>query len=232
MARGFSLRSAPRRVLLLALVLGLLAVESPVAAQELALPDSTILVIDPGQLFAKSQFGQRVSDEIESQGIVLAEENRRIEAELAAEEKQLTEERPTMTPSEFRQVADAFDAKVRKIRSTQDAKADALNQEGGAAERRFLSVARPVLEELMLEAGASVLLDSRMVLLSAGVIDVTDEAVEQINLAIGDGSALDPQRQDDPASELTPDPAPEETVPDALPEPDPLPEDMSPTSQD
>ena len=219
MARGFSLRSAPRGLWVLALVLGLSAVERRVAAQELGLPNSTILVIDPGQLFAKSQFGQRVGDEIESQGTVLAEENRRIEAELSAEEKQLTEERPKMTPDEFRRVADAFDAKVRKIRSTQEAKADALNQEGDAAERRFLSVARPVLEELMVEAGASVLLDTRTVLLSTGVVDVTDEAVERINLAIGDGGALDPQKQDEPA----PDPAPEQ---------DPGTEDTSPTSQD
>lgn len=215
MARGSVRRSAPRGgwafVLLAAFVLLTGMRASPVASQELGLPDSAILVIDPGRLFAQSQFGQRINASIEQQGAALAEENRRIEAELTAEEKRLTEERPTMTPEAFRAKANAFDAKVREIRSTQDAKIDTLTQESDSAERRFLSVARPVLEELMVESGASVLLDTRSVLLSAGAVDVTREAVNRIDEVIGDGREIDL-----PAPENMPETTPE-TTPGAAP---------------
>lgn len=225
MARGSMRRSAPRGgwALLLVAALGLMAVLRPLAAQELGLPNSIILVIDPGRLFAQSQFGQRISESIENQGADLAEENRRIETELTVEEKQLTKERPTMSPEAFRIKADAFDAKVRQIRSDQEAKANRLAQEGETAERRFLSVARPVLEELMVESGASVLLDTRSVLLSAGSVDVTQEAVRRIDEVIGDGSAINL-----PTPETAPAPAPE-TVPtplvDPVTEPEPAPQD-------
>ena len=214
MARGSATRSALRRLgWAAALTLAGLGPVRPVAAQELGVPNSVILVIDPGRLFAQSKFGQRVGDTIETRGNALAEENRRIEAELAAEEKKLTEERPGMTPEAFRKKADAFDDKVRKTRSAQEAKANALAQESDAAERRFLGVARPVLEELRVESSASVLLDIRAVLLSTGTIDVTDAAVRRIDEAIGDGSALDP-----PVPDPAPEPVPEE-------EPDPQAQD-------
>ena len=223
MTRGSSAGSAPRRPWqrlclglrggLWALALCLPGALSPAGAvaQEMGLVNSPILVVDTGRLFVQSQFGQRVSDEIERRGIALAEENRRIEAELTAEEKTLTQERPGMKPELFRQKADAFDAKVRKTRNTQEAKANALTQEGEAAERRFLNVARPVLEELMVESGAAVLLDTRAVLLSAGSVDVTDEAVARIDATIGDGGAFEQGTPEQPSAQ----------PPEQLPEPTP-----------
>lgn len=184
------------------------AVPMPIAAQGLGLPESAILVIDPNRLFLQSAFGKRVIADIEQEGDTLAEENRRIEGELAEEEKALTEARKGMAPDEFRKQADAFDAKVRQIRSEQEAKAVALVQKRETAERQFLSVARPVLEELMLEARASVMLDTRAVLLSTGVVDVTSEAVRRLDEMIGDGKNLGatPPEQTPAPTEQTPAP--------------------------
>ena len=190
MARGLGIGFAPWRQCILVAVLVLSGWALPASAQDLGVPDSNILVIDPGRLFAQSEFGKRVGAEIDARGTALAEENRRIEAELTAEEKALTEERPTLSPELFREKADAFDEKVRKTRSEQEEKANALARDGNALEQRFLRVARPVLEELMVETGASLLLDTRAVLLSAEQIDVTDEAVRRINAVIGDGSSI------------------------------------------
>lgn len=181
-----------------------LAALAPAMAQDLGLPDSPILVIDPNRLFAETTFGKHVDAQIQDQGNALATENRRIEAELAAEEKALTEERPGMEPQAFRDKADAFDTKVTRIRSEQEAKAQKLAKERDNAQRRFLSVARPVLEELMVESGAAALLDTRSVLLSSKTVDVTDEAVQRIDQAIGTGEGLDPPQ---------PSPAPQPDAP-------------------
>jgi Skp family chaperone for outer membrane proteins len=153
---------------------------------------SPVLVVELDRLFAESAFGLRIAAEIEEEGSQLAAENRRIEAELIAEERQITEQRPGLTPEAFRALADAFDEKVQTFRREQDAKVRAIGQRNEEGQRAFLTAAQPVLQDLMTEAGATVLLDRRVVFLSAPAVDVTDAAIERIDAAIGDGSKPTP----------------------------------------
>jgi Skp family chaperone for outer membrane proteins len=92
-----------------------------------------------------------------------------------------------MDAAEFRVLADEFDTRVRAIRAAQDAKARDLQSQAEAAQQRFFEETIPVLLELVRVRGASVLLDSRTVLLSAGSVDVTDAAIAAINAGLGDG---------------------------------------------
>lgn len=149
---------------------------------------SPILTIDPERVFADSAFGQRTVEEFEARGAELAAENRRIEDDLEAEEQALTEQRPTMEPPAFRKLADAFDEKVQSTRRAQDAKTRDLNQ--AFEERRdvFLTAAAPVLEGLMREAGAAVIMEKRSVFLSSNAIDITGVAIDRLNAVLGDGS--------------------------------------------
>lgn len=153
---------------------------------------SPVLVVELDRLFAESAFGLRIAAEIEEEGSQLAAENRRIEAELIAEERQITEQRPGLTPEAFRALADAFDEKVQTFRREQDAKVRAIGQRNEEGQRAFLMAAQPVLQDLMTEVGATVLLDRRVVFLSAPAVDVTDAAIERIDAAIGDGSKPTP----------------------------------------
>ena len=95
---------------------------SGVAAQEISQSPS-VLTIDPERLFAETSFGRRATQSVEESASELAAENRRIEAELIAEERDLTERRESLSIEEFRKLADAFDEKVDRIRSEQDTKA-------------------------------------------------------------------------------------------------------------
>ena len=185
-------RVAITLVWLVAVLVGLVAppVTSTARAQELGLPQSAILTIATERMFAGSAFGQRIAREIEAQSAILAAENRRIEAELTSEELALTERRPEMEAVAFRELADAFDVKVQQNRATQEAKARALNQIGDAARVKFLQAARPILEALMREAGAGVILERANVFLSANATDITDLAIARIDAAIGDGTDL------------------------------------------
>nr|WP_050927849.1 OmpH family outer membrane protein [Aestuariivita boseongensis] len=163
---------------------------APSAAQQIGTVQSPILTIETDRLFAESDFGERVAQEREAESAVLSAENRRIEAELIEEERDLTDRRAEMEPDAFRTLADAFDAKVQEIRRTQDAKARALNQRGEADRVAFLQAAVPILEQLMLEAGAAVILERGSVFISLNATDVTEAAIARINAAIGDGSDL------------------------------------------
>lgn len=180
-----------------AVMLLMLVMLAPMAsAQQLGLVQSPILTIESDRLFAESAFGKRVAREVEAESAVLAAENRRIEAELTTEEKDLTDRRPTMEPEGFRTLADAFDQKVQAIRRIQDAKGRALSQRQDASQVTFLRAARPILEDLMREAGAAVILERSSVFLSANVSDITDLAITRIDASLGEGPETLPGAQD------------------------------------
>lgn len=171
------------------LALAVMPAPGGMRAQQLGLAQAAILTISAERLFAETAFGRRAAQEIEAESAVLAAENRRIEAELSVEERDLTERRPGMDPEAFRALADAFDEKVQDFRRAQDAKARALGKSNEAAKLEFLKAARPVLEELMRESGAGVILERSSVFLSSNATDVTELAIERIDAAIGDGTA-------------------------------------------
>ncbi len=149
-------------------------------------PGTRVLIIDQDRVVLSSAFGQRVRREVEAEFVALTEENRRIEADLIEEERRLTEQRATMPPEEFRELADAFDARVVTIRAEQDAKTRALSQREDEAFARLLIAAQPVFEALLAEYGAELILDRRVVFFASGRVDITDEAIERINAFLGE----------------------------------------------
>lgn len=149
---------------------------------------SPVLTIDSERLFLQSAFGRRVAQEIEEQGAALTAENRQIETDLEAEERELTDMRATMTPEDFRALANAFDEKVQRIRQAQAAKGRALNQKLDQEREVFLTAAAPVLETLMREADAAVILERRSVFVSASAIEITDDAIALLDETLGSGA--------------------------------------------
>lgn len=146
--------------------------------------ESPVLTIDSDRLFEDSKFGRQTVEDIEQIGAALAAENRQIEEELTVEEKRLTDLRPTMDPAQFRALADAFDAKVQETRRRQDAKSRELNASLESRRVVFLNAAAPVLEQLMREAGAAVVLERRTVFISSNAVDITELAIERLNLVL------------------------------------------------
>ena len=178
----------------------LLCVALPVQAQQdgglsnLGVVQSLILTVAPDALYAQSDFGQRIVREIEAESVEIAAENRRIEAELTAEERELTELRDSLAPTDFRARAEAFDEKVQRLRREQDEKARAVGQRNDEARRALLTAAQPILLQLMIESGAVAVLDRRSVLLSVESVDITDEAIQRVNAEFGAGAAILPLR--------------------------------------
>jgi Skp family chaperone for outer membrane proteins len=155
---------------------------------------SLILTVAPEALYAQSDFGQRIAREIEEESLAIAAENRQIEAELTAEERELTELRDTLAPTEFRARAEAFDEKVQRLRREQDEKARAVGTRNEEARRALLTAAQPILLQLMAESGAVAVLDRRAVLLSVDSVDITEQAIARVNAEFGAGENILPLR--------------------------------------
>lgn len=148
---------------------------------------SAILTLDSDVLYSQSLFGLRVSQELAAEEAVLLAENRRIQAELTEEERELTNQREGMDPKAFRAIADAFDARVVQIRGEQEQKSINIELRRKREEEAFIRAASPILTDLMREAGAQVILERRDVLLSDPSIDITPTAIKRLNQVLGDG---------------------------------------------
>lgn len=163
-----------------------------------ATPVPGILLIDPDRLFSASSYGHRLADELRNQAEDLASENRGIEEELRAEAQSLTERRATMSVSDFRTVADAFDERVQQIRQEQDAKERALSERLTQEREKFVRATQPILFDLMQERGAQMILDGRSVMIRSPSADITEDAIAAVNTAIGDGSELNSDGTQEP----------------------------------
>jgi len=202
-----------RRALAALLILSCLAGVAP--AQESRQPlRSPILTLDQERLFTESKTGRAVLQRLEADSADLAAENRKIEAQLVAEERALTEERSKLAAEEFRAKAEAFDDKVVSIRRAQDAKARTLAQRRDADQQAFYREALPLLAELVRERGAVAVLERGTVILSAEQVDITDAAIALIDARIGPEAEVSDEAErpetppDAPQGDIVPAPAP------------------------
>lgn len=154
---------------------------TPVWAQEV---QSALLTLDQERLFVESAFGRAAIARERAATSELEQENKRIEAELVAEELALTELRKTLPAAEFAARAEAFDLKVEEIRKNQDAKARLLAEAREKDRQEFLRVAVPILGELLNEKQAVAIVDKQMAIISLSAIDVTDEAIAKVDAAL------------------------------------------------
>ena len=190
-----------------------------------------IRTVDQDRLYFESQFGQRVREQVIDASRVLEAENQRLVAELSARETALTESRPNLSPEAFRFQAEAFNTDAERIRDEQERKSREILRFQEAEQLRFFDIVLPLLNIMVQEVGAKVLLDSRVVLLAASDVDLTDAAILQIDAELGDGadtleaplSLTLPERDDiapGPLPAPSPRPAPGASPPLELPSPD------------
>jgi len=161
---------------------------------------SGVYILGQDRLFGQSEFGLRVRATIDARNAALGDENQRMAGDLEAEELALTEQRPTLSAAEFRELADVFDAKVEAIRTGQAQKNVELARWAEDEQKRFFEAAIPVIVQMFEEIGAVAFLDERSVIISAERIDITAAAITRVNEAIGDG-ALEEPVPDQPAPE-------------------------------
>lgn len=151
---------------------------------------SPVLTVTQELLLTGTRAGQAVQDLFEAGTRDLLAENRAIEAALEAEELDLTNRRAALSPEAFRDLAEAFDEKVERIRTAQDTKSRNLTRQRDEHRKMLLEAAVPVLAAMMQERGAVAILERSTVLLAFERIDITAAAIARLDATLGDGAAL------------------------------------------
>lgn len=163
----------------------------PTAPLERGSVISPVLTIDSERVYSESAYGKRIVADHEERLTKLGVENRRIEAELATEELEITAKRATVTPEAFRELANAFDDKVQNIKQTQIAKELALASDLEKAREEFWISAAPVLERLMRDSDAAVILERRSIFVSVSAVEITNDAIQLFDQTLGDGTGAE-----------------------------------------
>lgn len=176
--------------LILAGLAAMVAAPAVVKAQETTPPlvaAGPVLVLDQDRLFGESRFGKAVLARHQAAVQGLQQENRRIEADLEAEERDLTERRAKLPALEFQQLASDFDAKAEAIRKAQASKSSDIQRRLDQERQQFVDTVRPVLQSLLQDSGASVIIDGRAVFFAVPGLDITDAAIARMDQVLGDG---------------------------------------------
>ena len=142
---------------------------------------SPFLIINQERLLTGSKTGQEILAEEERQRDTLRSEARALDASFEAEERRLTEQRPTLPPEEFRKLSDAFDARVVEARRQQDERAGALAQEFDQRRRAFYARVAPILVMLMDRYQAKAIFDETSVLLADQSLNITEAVIAEID---------------------------------------------------
>ncbi|SFS09721.1 OmpH family outer membrane protein [Yoonia litorea] len=147
-----------------------------------------VLIIDSDRLYLESDFGRRVAADLAEQAAEIQAENDRIVESLTQEERSLTLRRPEMTPEAFRAESEAFDAKVQEVRRVRDAKNVEFQRANAEARVEFEERIQGIVAGIMLERGATLVMEQRNVVLSIRSANITDEAIARVNAQLGDGT--------------------------------------------
>lgn len=141
-----------------------------------------VLVIDRDALYQSSRYALQLRQDIVDKYQKDRAETRRLEDTLRAEELKLTELRKTMSPEEFAAAAQQFDERAETARRQSEENQRQGNAELAQQERAFFNRVRPIIGQIMVERGATLVLqDSAAIFMKFNILDITDVARDRID---------------------------------------------------
>ena len=156
-------------------------VAQPLSAAE----KSELFTVDMTKLLRSSEFGKNIIAANNIARKKLQSENEELEKKLLLEEQELSELRKTLSVEKFRPKALEFDKRVSMIRAEQGNKEELLNKKVRKEESEFFKRIYPLLYEILIEKGGLILVDQRNIILWDNSVDITEDAIEAINQALG-----------------------------------------------
>lgn len=165
--------------LVLTVFSALFTITTPAAAQDL--PKVSLLIIDFERVSTDSRVGQDITAQIQQHASKINTWQSNIEAALNGERQELERQQTIIAPDAFEQMALAFQQKANGANNQLQSLRENLRNVGGQAQLEIDRVLKPIVNTFMAEKGATVVMDKRVVWLSAGGFDLTTQVIERLN---------------------------------------------------
>lgn len=140
-----------------------------------------ILVMNQERLLRESETGKELLSRERAMTEAHRAEGLRLDQELEAEERDLTEKRKTLPADEFSVLAVDFDTKVVATRRDHNQKSEALATQLENMRKQFFSQVVPIVAAIMQERRAALVFEQRNVLFTGPNVDITDEVIKRLD---------------------------------------------------
>ncbi len=177
------MKAINRSLILAAAIAGAfcLTASGPARAQQNALPEAVVIIIDGVKITQISLVGQDIARQIETL-------RGKIESEIAAEQDQLRAEGEelqgqfsVLPPAQFEPRQRAYGAKIQAFRRKVEEKQAAVQRALSLANNEIERSMRPILREIMNRRSANFVFDKAQIALAGPEIEVTDEVIEMLD---------------------------------------------------
>lgn len=158
------------------------------SATQQAAPAQVILVLNQERLLRESRTGQALLIEERDMKEAHRQEGLVLDAELEAEELEITEKRKTLPAEEFNRLAIEFDTKVVATRREHNQRSEQLGKNLEEMRKNFFGQIVPIVAQIMQERRASMVFEQRNVLFTGPNVDITEEVIVRLDaLTAGHG---------------------------------------------
>ncbi|GBD42008.1 hypothetical protein HRbin39_01395 [bacterium HR39] len=185
----------PRILRALALILTLLA--APAAAQG-PLPPAVVAVVDYQRVLREAKAAQSIRRQLEERRAAFEREVREEQARLVERERELTRQRPLLSPEAFAERRRQFEEEAARVQRLVQSRRQELDRAAAEAYARVRDAVVRVVSELAEEKGFNLVLPSSAVLLFAPELDLTEDVLKGVDRILPDVRVPEPPSGDGP----------------------------------
>ena len=160
------------------------AAAKPAAVATGRAPTAVILFLDRGTVLRQSAVGKDMYKQVETLAKKMetdfAPENKKLQAEVQALQSQASVLTPEVRQQRIKDIETRRQAFQKKVQDRQAAIQNGL----GTSRTQVEKALAPILEKIMVERGANLLLDRGLVVLGATDLDVTATVIQRLNTAL------------------------------------------------
>lgn len=145
--------------------------------------DLQILIVDRDRALSESEPARRIAESEQAERLALRSLNQQLQIELETEEAEIAAMREASSKEQFEERVRAFNIRVRNARQTSQTNIEAFRRRFEDARRGLSDMLPPILQQILQERGASLILDAATVLAAKPGADVTEEVIRRLNEA-------------------------------------------------
>lgn len=161
--------------------LALAAAAAPAAVNAQAATPTAILVVDVNRVFAESAAGQDANRQLKAQGDALQARFNQLKTQFTNEEEALRKQQGQIAQEALQQRVNDLVGRQTKANEEIGGKRQALERALQGANQQILSNLKPIIDQLMAERSAQMVLDRQVTLNIAPSLDVTTVVIQRLN---------------------------------------------------
>jgi len=140
-----------------------------------------ILIVDMMRVQEQAVAAKSVQAQIRDLGAKLQAQAKTAEEKVKADEAKLKQQQTLLSPEQFDEQRRAFEAQVGQAQRTLQERERDIQAAVRKAQGALLQALQPILNELLVEKGGSIMVDRRSVLSAAEGLDVTSAVIERLD---------------------------------------------------